>query len=1008
MKITFIFLILLLCTGFLTAQNIYHMGDVEMTTDCQGIFYDDGGNGFPGFYSNQLGQDPQVFTICPENAGCIVMDFHSFVTERASNLSPGDVLYAYDGPNTSAPLIGAYHGALALSDHVLGRITAGSGCLTLVFDENGGFSTIGWEAEWTCFVNTCLTMDDLKPPTDCVNSVLVCDNEALNYNSNGAGEEELLSQGIQDCITSGETQSLWLKINISEFALPNMPLTFTISPKPGGEDYDFAIYGSTKDCGDLGQPIRCTYAEATFVETLLTGLRAGETDFSESPTLDNEGNNANGFLAPIMVNPGEQYFIMVNNFSTSNVGFDMIWGDEVLDNNLLDCDLCEHLVLMPDYMEVCVGEEFELVPDVYKGSGFFDYQWSPSIEGVSFFGQNPVTVQLPDDFVGEFTISLDVEDIESLNCVQHKEIVVDVVGAVGVSIENLETSYCSDAPIVDLVGIPEGGIFEGNGIENAQFNPSIAGIGTHSIQYTYTDPLSECVSRSEQIVEVVGIPEAPNLLCTGVTTNDITLEWADIEGADAYELSYTINAGEMISQTLSNTVTTFTLMGLNANTPVAFHLLATNEECGEGETATITCSTNDCPTIEVTFTELQATYCKSDDSFLLEGTPLGGTFSLDGNPIENEVNPANLEIGNHILTYTYDDSTSGCSYTNFKNFQVEDVPAMPTVICGDSSLECVTFQWEQTANTLDYRLIVFLNGEDYQVEITTETSYTVCGLTQGDEITLDVAGRNNCGSSMIASQNCSYECSPIEAQILGATEYCQTDALVPFQGVPMGGIFTFSDGTLMADGLFPIDESGIYTIFYTYTEADGCEYQATNNVEVFPHPSALFTASGTTILQGESITFTAEEQEGVTYLWTINGEIVANTFEYTFTSEDAGNYLIALEVLSNEGCAANSEFLEVIVEVDTVIEAHPFFTSLQIHPNPAKDLLQVFLTTSISKTARLQWYNAQGQLIASEDLQVEAGMWNYSVDVSDFAAGMYYLHLQTEEGMVVEKVLVVR
>ena len=223
--------IFLFATQVVSAQNTYLMSDVPTSvTDAAGFFYDDGGNGFPGFYSNQLGSPPQQFTICPDNAGCVIMDFSLFITENGSNLGPGDVLYIYDGPDTSSPLIGGLSGALLNSENAFGQVFAGSGCMTLVFDENGGFGTVGWAAEWTSFTSTCITHSTLDPPVDCETAILVCDEESLNYNSNGPGEEELLSQGIQGCITSGEKQSAWFVININQFAPANIPLEFTISP----------------------------------------------------------------------------------------------------------------------------------------------------------------------------------------------------------------------------------------------------------------------------------------------------------------------------------------------------------------------------------------------------------------------------------------------------------------------------------------------------------------------------------------------------------------------------------------------------------------------------------------------------------------------------------------------------------------------------------------------------------------------------------------------------------
>ena len=71
----------------------------------------------------------------------------------------------------------------------------------------------------------------------------------------------------------------------------------------------------------------------------------------------------------------------------------------------------------------------------------------------------------------------------------------------------LQASYCVDAGLVSLSGNPTGGVFSGNGISGSTFNPSVAGSGTHSITYTYTDANS-CTDAYSQNVIVYSLPIA--------------------------------------------------------------------------------------------------------------------------------------------------------------------------------------------------------------------------------------------------------------------------------------------------------------------------------------------------------------------------------------------------------------------------------------------------------------------------------------------------------------------
>jgi hypothetical protein len=56
-----------------------------------------------------------------------------------------------------------------------------------------------------------------------------------------------------------------------------------------------------------------------------------------------------------------------------------------------------------------------------------------------------------------------------------------------VSLSGLNTAYLpTDAP-VQLSGSPAGGVFNGTGVSNGQFDPSAAGLGTHGVMYTVVD-----------------------------------------------------------------------------------------------------------------------------------------------------------------------------------------------------------------------------------------------------------------------------------------------------------------------------------------------------------------------------------------------------------------------------------------------------------------------------------------------------------------------------------------
>jgi len=91
-----------------------------------------------------------------------------------------------------------------------------------------------------------------------------------------------------------------------------------------------------------------------------------------------------------------------------------------------------------------------------------------------------------------------------------------------ITLNNPATILCADANSVQLSGLPASGIWSGNGISpDGNFDPNAAGIGIHTLTYTYTDTASNCSYTETTTIEVAELPLAtitmPEYLCVGET-----------------------------------------------------------------------------------------------------------------------------------------------------------------------------------------------------------------------------------------------------------------------------------------------------------------------------------------------------------------------------------------------------------------------------------------------------------------------------------------------------------
>lgn len=94
---------------------------------------------------------------------------------------------------------------------------------------------------------------------------------------------------------------------------------------------------------------------------------------------------------------------------------------------------------------------------------------------------------------------------------------------------------CIDAEAIALGGgMPEGGTYSGPGVDNGVFDPALAGIGTHTITYTYEDA-NGCSNFAEETITVNSLPQPDlgpdTIVCAG---QSITLDGA-VPGATSYE-----------------------------------------------------------------------------------------------------------------------------------------------------------------------------------------------------------------------------------------------------------------------------------------------------------------------------------------------------------------------------------------------------------------------------------------------------------------------------------------
>lgn len=87
------------------------------------------------------------------------------------------------------------------------------------------------------------------------------------------------------------------------------------------------------------------------------------------------------------------------------------------------------------------------------------------------------------------------------------------------SIDNLNSNYCISEASTFIQGSPSGGVVSGVGVVAGSFDPSVAGVGSNNISYTYTNE-SGCSNLTQQSVTVNPLPNvtlglfSPDTICS--------------------------------------------------------------------------------------------------------------------------------------------------------------------------------------------------------------------------------------------------------------------------------------------------------------------------------------------------------------------------------------------------------------------------------------------------------------------------------------------------------------
>jgi hypothetical protein len=297
--------------------------------------------------------------------------------------------------------------------------------------------------------------------------------------------------------------------------------------------------------------------------------------------------------------------------------------------------------------------------------------------------------------------------------------------------------FCSDAASITLTASPSGGTFSGDGVSGTTFSPSVAGPGTHTITYTYTQ--SGCAKTATTDIVVNAKPT--------VTAGSYGPYCSD---AGAVTLGGTPAGGTWSGTGVSlvSGVYKFTPSAAGVGTYTLTYSYTDGNSCSNSATASVVVNTK--PTVTA---GSYGPYCIDAAAVTLGGSPSGGTWSGDGvsGAAGSQVfTPSTAGAGSHTLTYSYTDGNS-CSNSATTDVVVNSSPSFTVCIvqptlCSKGSLTINATGGSGFTYTID--------GRDFS-----NTTGVFSDLGAASVTTVQVKNSDGCASADVSCANLVSDCS---------------------------------------------------------------------------------------------------------------------------------------------------------------------------------------------------------------------------------------------------------
>ncbi|MEZ4805456.1 MAG: PKD domain-containing protein [Bacteroidia bacterium] len=202
--------------------------------------------------------------------------------------------------------------------------------------------------------------------------------------------------------------------------------------------------------------------------------------------------------------------------------------------------------------------------------------------------------------------------------------------------------------------------------------------------------------------------------------------------------------------------------------------------------------------------------------------------------------------------------------------------------------------------------------------------------------------------------------------------------------------------------------SQTYTVQLKASIAGGCSDSASRTVTINPLPTTCnFDITGNLNAAKTSplvFTPTGGSTNNITYTWiTGDGNSLSSSNAGTSYSYSApGKYCVTMIATNSAGCECSTT--KCVTMSTSIDDAESMNNAVNVYPNPNGGVFNVSLSAEINGNMNVNVYNTLGALVHTVTVDGNAT----SIDMSDFASGVYVVKVTAENQTAVKKITITK